>query len=547
LKYSKDISSFINNNPTIKTLRMIANERLRKLPDWIKRTSGFLTEIKLPAKLVYIIISLFATIWYLIRVIPKPSRALYPCTQMAAPIMSSFVIWILSLSGTVMAFKQAKHKLLEAKYIAAVLFLILGGLATSVFLVKSSEESRANDLEIWYKPNVPLGVAKGNFPGRVVWGHNPQIASWDGVTGFWWADEFNNQKETDKLFAQTLFSLTNEQTEKKAWGLLFTYYNQANRNQNKGYQPGEKIAIKVNQNNASSHENNNEINANPQLILTLLRSLIIEYGIPEENITVADPSRFITDNIFDKCHTSFPKVLYVEHDGGDGREKSTYVKNGFVYSYDFDGMTRGLATCFAEADYVINMAIMKGHVSQGVSLCAKNFFGCTDIETDWRKNAHCSGFSQNRAGERQYSVYPDFMGHKDLGEKTILFLIDGIYSNKSLNGTPNSKWSLVPFNNDWPGSLFASQDGVAIESVVLDFTLAEWSDAPDMLYSDHAMEEMALANNPPSGSIYDPERDGTRLTSLGVTEHWNNPMEKQYSRNLKTGEGIELVYSLVSN
>ena len=68
-----------------------------------------------------------------------------------------------------------------------------------------------------------------------------------------------------------------------------------------------------------------------------------------------------------------------------------------------------------------------------------------------------------------------------------------------------------------------------------------------MLYSDHAMEEMALANNPPSGVIYDPERDGTRLTSLGTTEHWNNPRDKKYSRNLKTGNGIELVYSKVKN
>ena len=47
--------------------------------------------------------------------------------------------------------------------------------------------------------------------------------------------------------------------------------------------------------------------------------------------------------------------------------------------------------------------------------------------------------------------------------------------------------------------------------------------------------------NPPSGTVYDPEGDGTRLASLGVHEHWNNPTDKQYSRNLGTGNGIELV------
>jgi hypothetical protein len=32
-----------------------------------------------------------------------------------------------------------------------------------------------------------------------------------------------------------------------------------------------------------------------------------------------------------------------------------------------------------------------------------------------------------------------------------------------------------------------------------------------------------------------------RLASLGVYEHWNNPTDKQYSVNLGTGKGIELV------
>lgn len=500
------------------------------------------------AKLSFIFLGIGSTLWFLIRVIPKPSRATYPCMQAASPIMSSFVIWLLAITGSAYAFKKAKNKFIVAKYLAATLFLIIGIAAAAFFTAQAEAESKATNLEIWYKPNVPLGVAKGIFPGRVVWGHNTKIASWDGTTGFWWEDRFNNQAETDKLLSQTLFSLTNIKNEKKSWDALFRFFNKTKGKADAGYKTGEKITIKINQNNTDSHASSNEINANPQLILSLLKSLVNEAGVSQENITLTDPSRFITDNIYDKCHAAYPNVHYIDHNGGDGREQATFVENGFVYTFDFDGMTRGLATCFIEANYVINMAIMKGHVSQGVSLCAKNFFGCINIETDWHKNAHCSGFSQNREGKRQYSVYPDFIGHKDLGEKTILYLIDGIYSNKSVNGIPNSKWSLTPFKNEWPGSLFASQDAVAVESVVLDFALVEWPDAPDMLYSDHAMEEMALADNPPSGTVYDPERDGTRLTSLGTAEHWNNATDKKYSRNLsKKGKGIELVYTLVKS
>ena len=525
---------------------MITEERLRKLPDWIKRTTRLLTKTKVPGKLVFILISLLASVWFLFRVIPKPSRATYPCMQVAAPIMSGFVIWILSLTGAAYAFKKAKHQLIEAKYLAAGLFLILGIGATSVFVARSAKQSNAANLSVWYKPNLPLGEAKGIYPGRVAWGHNPNIASWDGKTGFWWEDKYNNQKETDQLLGKTLFTLTKKQSEKKAWEVLFTFYNKSKRNKTQGYQAGEKIAIKINVNNVDAHESNNRINANPQLVLSLLSSLVDEGAVPQEYITVADPSRFITNNIFDKCHAAFPKVHFVDHNGGDGREKATFKENGFVYSSSFDRSTTGLATCFVEADYIINMALMKGHVGQGVTLVAKNFFGCLNIETDWRKNSHGPGFSQNKEGKRQYSVYPDFIGHKDLGGKTILYLVDGIYSNKFVDGIPESKWTLAPFNNQWPGSLFASQDAVAIESVVLDFALTEWPDAPEMMYSDHAMEEMALANNPPSGTVYDPERDGTRLKSLGVAEHWNNPIDKKYSRNLKTGPGIELVYSRIN-
>jgi hypothetical protein len=64
------------------------------------------------------------------------------------------------------------------------------------------------------------------------------------------------------------------------------------------------------------------------------------------------------------------------------------------------------------------------------------------------------------------------------------------------------------------------------------------------------LHEAALANNPPSQFInatgkkgYDPERDGTVCGSLGTHEHWNNMIDKKYTRNLGIGNGIELVYT----
>ena len=100
---------------------------------------------------------------------------------------------------------------------------------------------------------------------------------------------------------------------------------------------------------------------------------------------------------------------------------------------------------------------------------------------------------------------------------------------------------MKPFSGNWPCSLFASQDPVAIDAVALDFISSEWPDAPDMNYADGYLLEAAKANNPPSGTTYDPENDGIKLNSLGVLEHWNNATDKQYSRNMGKKTGIELV------
>ncbi len=201
------------------------------------------------------------------------------------------------------------------------------------------------------------------------------------------------------------------------------------------YQQGQKIAVKINTNNTYSHKNSEEINATPQLVLSLLKSLVKEAAIAQENITVFDASRFITDNIFIKCHAVFPGVIFVDNVGGDGRIKSEYVDNLIPYSKDNGKLATGLAKCAVDADYLINMALLKGHVGQGVTLCAKNYYGVTSIYNDWRKNAH-NNFNPDREGKPQYLTFVDFLAHKDLGNKTMLFLIDGIYGSKLVNGVP---------------------------------------------------------------------------------------------------------------
>jgi hypothetical protein len=491
-------------------------------------------------KITFIAAGIASTLWFLARVIPKPQRAAYPCMRVAAPVMSGFIVWLLTLTGSIAAFRKAKLSFMKSKYLYGVLFMIVA-FAGSIF-VTCREEGNANpaSAEWIIVPNQPVGTAKGIYPGRVVWVHDPAAASWDGKNGNWWDENVTSQTESDKMLKESLTSLTGEDSGKNAWTALFKYFNSKHGKSGQDYQSGEKIAIKINSNNTYSHSDSPEINATPQLVLSILKSLVNEAGIPQGRITVFDASRFITDNIFNKCHAVFPDVIFVDNVGGDGRTKSTYTDNAIPYSVDNGKLATGLATCATEADYLINMALLKGHVGQGVTLCAKNYYGVTSIYNDWRRNAH-DNFNPDREGKAQYLTFVDFLAHKDLGGKTMLFLIDGIYGSKLVNGVPDPKWKMSPFNGSWGCSLFASQDPVAIDAVGLDFLRCEWPDAPDMAFSDMYLKEAAMADNPPSKVKYDPQRNSSAIHSLGVMEHWNNATEKKYSRNLGKDEGIELV------
>lgn len=82
------------------------------------------------------------------------------------------------------------------------------------------------------------------------------------------------------------------------------------------------------------------------------------------------------------------------------------LRHAIPYSVDNGKLATGLATCATEADYLINMALLKGHVGQGVTLCAKNYYGVTSIDNNWRKNAR-NNFNPDRKGIPQYLTFSD--------------------------------------------------------------------------------------------------------------------------------------------
>lgn len=480
------------------------------------------------------VVGLLALLWYLIRVVPKPSRATYPCQRVAGPLAFGFIGYLLSLIFTVFAFRKARRYLWQARYGLAAACAVIAAVAGLVSLRTASNDAQAAAWTPTDPPNTPLGVARGINPGRVVWVHDAGATRWNGKTGYWWDINATDQPRVDEMLSQSMRTLTSTSDDAAAWDALFHSYNKTHGTGDAGYAAGQKIVIKINQNTARSGHalngnvgNQNSINGNPQLILSMLRQLVNRAGVAQTNIIIYDISRYIADNIVVPCHAEFPQVHFIELDkgGGEGREaappENQWAQNVVTYKDPERGLGRSLPPFVVDASYMINMAIMKNHGDAGPTLLAKNHFGTVH-------GLNHGAISPRRMGESNPLV--DLLAHKDVGEKTILFMIDDLYGADGPDASPR-KWKMAPFNDNWPASLFVSQDGVAIESVGFDFINAEWGCNP---FTDNFLHEAALANNPPSGKPYGP-------VSLGVYEHWNNSTAMQYGRNLGRKDGIELV------
>jgi hypothetical protein len=253
----------------------------------------------LTTKFGFILLGVSSTLWFLFRVIPKPQRASYPCMQASAPFLSGLVVYLLSLFGSIGSYWQLKSHFINAKYLKSGFYLLSSIVLFIVFLAQHNLLVYANETTL--KLTAPVGEGRGIFPGRVVWTYDPAATKFDGQTGYWWDDNNTIQSEANKMVKASITSLTAQDKPAAAWDALFRHFNLTKKNRLVGYIEGQKIAIKVNMNNTTGHADSRNINGSPQLILALLTSLIKEAKVPENCITVFDASRFITDNIYNKC------------------------------------------------------------------------------------------------------------------------------------------------------------------------------------------------------------------------------------------------------
>lgn len=402
-------------------------------------------------------------------------------------------------------------------------------------------------------PNQPIGEGKGIFPGRVVWAMDSAVSKWDGATGQWWNDGNIDQTVLENMYEKSLCTLAGTNDIGKAWEKTFKYHNITRGKGNHGYKQGETIAVKINLNNTfGTDDRDNDIDQSPQATIALLHQLIQKAGVPQNCIVIYDATvgwkpRAIPDRLYKPVHKLFPKVRWMSAKGSEGVEAADWVENAISYTDSTVTLGTVLPRAVVEADYLVNTALLKGHEITGVTLCAKNHFGSIPFPA---KMHGSTTVSQMKGREGDYSAYVDLMGSPNLGKKTLLYIVDGLYGMQTNVGAPKpdrDKWKTL--GNRWSSSVFMSLDPVAIECVCLDLLYAEFGDnlgfsgAPQFPKGsnhncDNYLKEAAKGKNDRLGD-YRP--NGVKTGSLGVFEHWNNSLDKQYSRNLGKSEGIELI------
>lgn len=495
-------------------------------------------------KICFPLLGLAALVWFLIRVVPKPSRMEYPCQQVAAPIALSFVAFISSTLVGVGTWKRVRNLWNARRVTLGLSVLLIGVLASGTLYVMSVDNSlmgqvirkqidNGTDMGRFIPidaPNTPMGVAKGIHPGRVAWAYDPKAAAWDGKHGLYSDADNNSQTRVNDMLEGVIIALTNQKTIDKAWDELFRLFNYKKGKGAVSYKKGEKIAIKVNLNDNGG---SNIIDATPQSVYALLHQLIDIMQVPQNNITVYDAQRRGISAIYDYMQPLYPEVNYQNWGG--------FVPDVVHYSSEItDKGSMSLARAAYEADYMINMALMKRHSEPtdkwrdsagqtGITSTGKNQFG--SLEKVPPLHFSIRDWSSFR-GMGTYNCIVDLMAHERIGGNTLVYIVDAMYVNPKHNGHA-VRFKRAPFNNGWTSSFLASNDQVAIESVVLDFI---YSELPLPANADNFLHEAANIGNPPSGIAY----AGKKLVSLGVHEHWNNPEQRMYSRNLGIGKGIEL-------
>lgn len=262
--------------------------------------------------------------------------------------------------------------------------------------------------------------------------------------------DFIDETVVGSMFRKGLQELTGTKKTADAWEKILGNYKQ-----------GDKITLKINLNNASYNEHitTNRLDQTAPLINAIISGLVVNFNVQEEDITVADPSRWIHPKIVKK-RSPFTKINWIDSrspDLWDQNETVKFTKDAPVRPDRPDIPERVnfyLARAYTKADHIINVCLLKTH-GCGITGAMKNHFGAIP--------PFSPKFLHDGLGEKSYIA--DLCSTRSIRDKVRLNVCDAVFANWH-----NNVWSPRPwktFREESPNSIFLGIDPVAFDSVLL--------------------------------------------------------------------------------
>ncbi|HEX7588929.1 MAG TPA: DUF362 domain-containing protein, partial [Anaerolineae bacterium] len=295
-------------------------------------------------------------------------------------------------------------------------------------------------------------ISNGERP-RVVHVHSNAATTWNGQSDYW---VFVNQNVVNDMIDRGLMALTGAPSLADAWRILLPQY-----------QPGQGIAVKVNNTNSGFQKH---LDASIQTVNALVRGLE-QIGVRPQDIWVFDANREFTEHFVSGCQ--YPGIQFFDNgkhvkSGFDRTDSSSYITFSPPSGLEAPPQIK-LTDVLLNATYLINLPIFKCHLgSAGVTLGFKNHFGSIDYPV----KLHDFIFPGAPSFHNEYNPLVDLYRNQNVGPKTVLTVGDGLFAGNTWDSLP---LPMHIFGDKTPNSLFFSTDPVAIDCVMKDLLALEWS------------------------------------------------------------------------
>ena len=322
-------------------------------------------------------------LWFLFRVLPKPTRMAYPCQQAALTTILSYLCLTVRFLLFPLVFLKSTLREISRKTIFTKKMLFRVGLSLSVLAVVFSFNSIKN---LYYKTryhlitktvydpvykqdityhatrypslnhmNVAYAVSS---PSKVVRIVDDNATSWDYTTGYYW--EYVNQNVVNEMVKKGVITLTGMATEQDAWKAILPNYTQ-----------GQRIAIKLNGNDLWN-DDQSELVGLPHVANAIIRGLL-NRGVLQRDIIVVETSR--RNRYFYPYYYTIINGLYPDVQLLDAGDTTYNIKGDNVVSFPYT-IDQSIADLLVKSDYIIHVPLLKAiNRYWGITGCIKGTMG----------------------------------------------------------------------------------------------------------------------------------------------------------------------------